>query len=74
MTSQFLTLSSDIYRYARAADAARSAYTVSSIDMSEEVSGRELIWKGALTDERQRCNGRWVQRDGLNQIYAVHGG
>ena len=77
---RWLRLKAVSYVLVEATDAARSAYAVSSIDMSEEFVGRELIWKGALTDERSRRghisfeNGRWVQRDGLNQVYAVHGG
>ncbi|WP_316158305.1 MULTISPECIES: hypothetical protein [unclassified Bradyrhizobium] len=75
---RWLRLRAVSYVLVEAADATRSAYTISSIDMSEDVSGRELIWKGGVTDERRRRghisfeNGRWVQRDGLNEVYAVH--
>jgi hypothetical protein len=75
---QWLRLKAVSYVLVEAASAERSGYTISSLDMSEEAKGRELIWKGPITDERQRRghiafeNGRWVQRDGLNEVYAVH--
>jgi hypothetical protein len=75
---RWLRLKAVSYVLVEATDAEKSAYTVSSIDMSEEVAGKEIVWKGAISDERLRRghisfeNGHWVQRDGLNEVYAVH--
>jgi hypothetical protein len=75
---RWLRLKAVSYVLIEAADAERSSYTVSSIDMSEELSGRELVWKSPITNKRQRRghisfeNGHWVQRDGLNDVYALH--
>jgi hypothetical protein len=75
---RWLRLKAVSYVLVEAADATRSAYSISGIDMSEGVSGRELVWKGGITDERRRRghisfeHGHWVQRDGLDQVYAVH--
>src|SRR5216683_3287859 len=75
---RWLRLRAVSYVLVEAADAERSAYAVSSIDMCEEISGRNLVWKGGITNVRRRRghisfeNGHWVQRDGSNEVYAVH--
>ncbi len=75
---RYLRLKSVGYVLVEAVNAEKRSYTVSSLAMSNEFSGKEIIWREGLSDERQRRghigfeNGLWVQRDGLNQIYDIH--
>jgi hypothetical protein len=75
---RYLRLKFVSYVLVEVADAARQTFTVSSLAMSDQFRGNEIIWRAGIADERLRRgsisfeNGCWFQRDGLNQIYDIH--
>jgi hypothetical protein len=66
------------YLLVESMNAERASYTVSSLATSNQFSGAEIIWQEGITNERARRghialeNGRWILRDGLNEIYDIH--
>jgi hypothetical protein len=61
-----------------AADEQHSLYTVKHLATSREFPDGNIIWDKTPMDERRRRgtialeNGRWISRDGLNDVYDIH--
>jgi hypothetical protein len=60
------------------ADEVRSCYTVQHLATAREFPDGNIVWDETPMAERTRRgtialeNGRWVSRDGLNQVYDLH--
>jgi hypothetical protein len=75
---RFLRLVNANYVLVEAVDSARLSYTILSLAQATEFRDGEIMWRPGIEGERHKRgtvayeNGRWVLRDGLGEIYAVH--
>jgi hypothetical protein len=73
-----LRIKSVYYVLVEAADEATPSYTFLTLAMSSTFSGNNIIWQDTRLPEIERRrhialeDGRWVSRDGFNQIYDLH--